>query len=793
VWQDTKALDLMSPNERAKMLEERQKQKEIAELEAKKAHDQGMILAGERYKNALTMEGDNISYFLRKSVSNFKGKLDDKQALIVPIRDLFTGAFLNVQAVVEGLDFKPLQKGVQVSRFSNYGLIINSFDLSDIWTLDTIPPKARVFVCEGIATACTVFDVMRLPTVCTFGSGNIERTARAIIERGFDVVVSADNDTTKQSNGGLIKAGNASKATGASLVVASGINGTDFNDDFVNALKIDQNRGEALKTIRQAIEGQLVTELNTNAPKISVMSGLDGMPQLYAVCDSIVSETMASKLVKKTFLEPKSEMLAMKATTKYTTLNIKGSEIKSPIIWLAFGSDQAWLNKAQQLGMIPLNDSDLANTANNQGLKAVSGGITELLQIALSGTGLKVPTVTNAPIFTDTTRKGKPLNTLENWQDLMQWEGVGLRYNVMTRDVEFRSSWDTGRYGQADTRKNSDLAKLVSRSLKHDLNGGHLVPSYVLTLASEQSYHPVKDWIDRKEWDGIDRFNALLASIVTDKSKIYDTIKAKLLAKWCIGAYQAIALDKPNAQHGVIVLQGAQGIGKTRWINKLCPIVGAVKDGLRLDTKNTDSIRLATRQWITELGELDGTFKKSEIAELKAFLTSDTDSYRMPYHISMEDYPRRTAFIASVNEQQYLIDDTGNRRFWTIPLEGVNHDHDIDMQQLWAQIKHLYEKGAVWYLTKEELEELNSLNNSFKASNPYEDAIISHFYCDQVEKPNNSLSAGQVAEACGYIAPNKATANAFAKACRALGFESKRRSVNGTDTNYFIMPQVRSR
>jgi putative DNA primase/helicase len=310
-------------------------------------------------------------------------------------------------------------------------------------------------------------------------------------------------------------------------------------------------------------------------------------------------------------------------------------------------------------------------------------------------------------------------------------------------------------------------------------------------MAGDSAYHPVRDWIDRTEWDGVDRMEAFCNTLTTDKDAIDDRLKAILLTKWMLGAVMAVYADKPEAQHGVIVLQGAQGLGKTRWIKALCPIDDAVKDGLKIDASKVDSIRQVTRHWITELGELDGTFKKSEIADLKAFLTQQSDSYRLPYFITMEDYPRRTAFIASVNESQYLIDDTGNRRFWTIPVTAINHTHDLNMQQVWAQVKTMYEAGGKWYLLDSELAQLNDHNRDYEASNPYQDAIGTGFFFDQVDKYSNAMTAGQIAVHCGYIAPNKQTANGFAKALRAMGFIDKLQKIKGVTGRYFIMPECR--
>ncbi len=804
-WQSQK-INTMTQAEREAMLRERAKKQAEQEAKDKADHEQAQILAIAEYKKALTVDGLDIKYLLRKYVSNFSAKIDYNQALMLPLRDLSTGDIVSYQRIStteEAGSQKRFASGVKLARLNAYGLIVDSYDLTKQTRLSDLQGHDVVYVVEGVATGCTVWEAMQSPVICAFSASNMQSVARSIRAESpeIKIVLCADNDT---SGTGISKAKQAGQAVGGVVVIASGINGSDFNDDFVNALGgNEQNRGEALATVKASILAQLDTAqaiapnddnenapLITGKPNLAIMGGLDAPIQLLAVCETESASQLASQLLKRIYLEPNATMLHLKAQIKSTPITIKKVETLAPVIWLAFGDSKAWLDQANSLGMMTLNDSQLVNVAHKQGVKAVASGINEALRLALSGKHSAIPTVTNEPIFPDIRNQYISV-TIENWKALLEWEGVKLRYNLMGREVDFRASWFNGKYGQQDIKRNSDMAKLKSAGNRCGLGGGQDLAGFIVDIAGESSYHPVKDWIDRTEWDGVDRMEAFCNTLTTDKDAIDDRLKAILLTKWMLGAVMAVYADKPEAQHGVIVLQGAQGLGKTRWIKALCPIDDAVKDGLKIDASKVDSIRQVTRHWITELGELDGTFKKSEIADLKAFLTQQSDSYRLPYFITMEDYPRRTAFIASVNESQYLIDDTGNRRFWTIPVTAINHTHDLNMQQVWAQVKAMYEAGGKWYLLDSELAQLNDHNRDYEASNPYQDAIGAGFFFDQVERYNNAMTAGQIAVHCGYLAPTKATSNHFAKALRAMGFIDKLQKIKGVTGRYFIMPECR--
>lgn len=393
----------------------------------------------------------------------------------------------------------------------------------------------------------------------------------------------------------------------------------------------------------------------------------------------------------------------------------------------------------------------------------------------------------NKPNFTDFVDV-KPVDTLNNLRDLLVYAAVELRYNRMTRQVEFSGLQSTQYI--SDLADTSNFAYLMSAAKRFGLPTGSLV-DYVTTIAGEKSYHPVADWIESKPWDGVSRLQALSDTLVTNDRQISAELKQMLFLRWCVGAVMAVLSPVPNEQHGVLVLQGQQGIGKTKWVKGLCSLAGAVKDGVHLDPKHVDSVRNSTSYWLTELGELDGTFRRSDIATLKAFVNQNTDEYRTPYSKVANRYPRRTAFVASVNESQYLVDDTGNRRFWTIPVVDIDYQHRIDVQQFWAEIAELWRTGGKWWLDGEDLQLLNSHNSDFEAVDPYREAIQNTFCWQQVAKFSKPMTSTQICEAIGYRSPEKRTATAVGKALNKLGLASVKKSIAGQQARYFMMPEIK--
>ena len=149
---------------------------------------------------------------------------------------------------------------------------------------------------------------------------------------------------------------------------------------------------------------------------------------------------------------------------------------------------------------------------------------------------------------------------------------------------------------------------------------------------------------------------------------------------------------------------GAQGVKKTSGIVAMVPAAlrTYVKTGVRLDINNKDSVKAAVSAWITELGEIDGTFRRSDQAAIKAFLSRLRDELRLPYARGSSNYLRRTIFIGSVNTATFLHDKTGNRRFLPITVTAMPRWSEAEVDQLWAEAWHRYTQGEQWWPTPEE-------------------------------------------------------------------------------------------
>lgn len=306
--------------------------------------------------------------------------------------------------------------------------------------------------------------------------------------------------------------------------------------------------------------------------------------------------------------------------------------------------------------------------------------------------------------------------------------GVRVRLNEMNRRTEI--SGLPPEYSGEDSY--NTLVTLITdfmAGMSYRRATSPIVFDALSVIANENRYHPVLELLNTELWDGKNRLPDIYHMM-----GITDDFHKTLVKKW---AMQTVAVlynsdENPIAAQGVLVLQGEQGIGKTQLFRHLAIREQFFKGGATLDMSNKDSLMSATKVWICELGEIDSTTKKEQSA-LKAFLTEQVDRFREPYARAETVRPRRTAFCGTVNPARYLRDETGNRRYWTIPVKEI----DINMvfqrppewyAQFWRQVHEAYKRNPEGYLlTKQEQERINESNSDFETELHGEDEFMTMF------------------------------------------------------------------
>lgn len=372
--------------------------------------------------------------------------------------------------------------------------------------------------------------------------------------------------------------------------------------------------------------------------------------------------------------------------------------------------------------------------------------------------------------------------TAENLSRMVSAYGVRIRYNELSRDVEISVN---------GKRPTGDLARNVSLSLIEDLCRINSYPytqagSHLDRLAAQDAYNPALDWVRSRRWDGGEHVRALFECLtLADESKT--AISWTLFRKWFLGAAAILSGHANKFEHVLILVDPLGGLGKTRFFNSLCPKEFQA-DGVTLNPDDKDSVLLAVSKWLVELGEIGATFKKSDIESLKAFLSRETDEIRPAYARAANQYQRRTAFFGSVNNVQFLMDDTNNRRFWPIQVAAVEYQHTVNVQQAWAEALALVEAGETWHLNPEENRAIAEHNDAFRSKDAVEELILSSY--DPEGFRDRWLSATEVLREIGFDKPTRSDSLKAGALLRKL---FKHRTLRGTTVYELPDPIMESR
>lgn len=321
-----------------------------------------------------------------------------------------------------------------------------------------------------------------------------------------------------------------------------------------------------------------------------------------------------------------------------------------------------------------------------------------------------------APIWVHT-NSNKPLATIDNLKLLLAQAGVTCHYNIISKRNEIKVPGETF---TVDNMEPASLACVYSR-MKQVLMPVDGYADYLLKIGDENQYNPVMCWVESKPWDGRSRLQELYDTIESPETEA----KELLIRRWLITALSLAGKDGVDSA-GCLVLQGAQNMGKTWWARQLLAEdvqAELMRSVSGFDPHDRDSLSQFIRFWIVELGDIGSTFRKADIDALKNFITDTKDILRRPYGKGDQVYARRTAMIASVDQEIYLHDTAGNRRFWTIPCTSINSYHKIDMQQLWAEVLALIKQGEGWKLEPDELGHVTRINQAHVQAEPIYELI----------------------------------------------------------------------
>lgn len=275
-----------------------------------------------------------------------------------------------------------------------------------------------------------------------------------------------------------------------------------------------------------------------------------------------------------------------------------------------------------------------------------------------------------------------------------RWSGVIAFSAFSSKIVKLRTppyGGGTGDWGDIDDIR---VMKWLAQQYNLRVKASSVIEA-VSVVAHDHAFHPVRNYLNQLEWDRVPRLDTWLNTVMGVAQSGYS---AKVGKRWMISAVARVMRPGCKAD-SVMILEGGQGEGKSTAMSILggdwfmdTPFALGDKDGFQ-------AIR---GKWIIELGELD-SFNKAESTKAKQFFSASTDTYRESYGRRTNDVPRQCVFVGTTNQDEYLKDATGNRRYWPVACTKVDLEQLREIRdQLWAEAMFCYEAGEIWWVNRDE-------------------------------------------------------------------------------------------
>ena len=257
--------------------------------------------------------------------------------------------------------------------------------------------------------------------------------------------------------------------------------------------------------------------------------------------------------------------------------------------------------------------------------------------------------------------------------------------------------WDK----RATIWRNTDESNLrVYLDNNYGVQGKDKIKDATVAVLTRHRRHPIREYLNGLEWDGVERLDRLIIDYIGAEDNELNRVMTR---KHFTAAVARVM--RPGCKYDYcLIITGAEGIGKST----LFSVMGGewFSDSL-VTMEGKQGMEQARGGWVIELPEL-GSIKRSDVEQVKAFISRQDDTYRPAYGTVVERHPRQCVFCGTTNETYFLKGDTGNRRFWVMqvnadlckfsdPCKALADDRD----QLWAEAVQRWKDGEKLYLPAE--------------------------------------------------------------------------------------------
>jgi hypothetical protein len=271
-----------------------------------------------------------------------------------------------------------------------------------------------------------------------------------------------------------------------------------------------------------------------------------------------------------------------------------------------------------------------------------------------------------------------------------------------------------------DPLSDSDIGRIREElEVKHGLESSkENTVDAIRQISDDHRYHPVRQYIESLAWDGCLRIDRICREIIGAAAT---PLNLRLIRAWFVSA--VVRIMEPGCKvDTALVLVGEQSYYKSSFFRILA---GPWFSDTKMDISNKDGLLQLHSAWIHEWGEIEQVTRRKDNSEVKNFITRADDLFREPYARGTSKHARFSVIVGTTNDQEFLTDPTGSRRYWVIPVpQPINRDLLIQWRdQLWAEAHQAYIGGYQWWLTREEDAEREHTADQHQVEDAFQIAI----------------------------------------------------------------------
>ena len=299
--------------------------------------------------------------------------------------------------------------------------------------------------------------------------------------------------------------------------------------------------------------------------------------------------------------------------------------------------------------------------------------------------------------------KGVALNTINNAAIILEHDPIfknNLSYDAFEHRIiinrafpwTFDFSYDSRFVSEMDL---DNIENYIENAYKI---GSAKITKALSVVCLKNAFHPVRSYLNSLQWDGVERLDTFFIKYMG----VPDTVYSRAVTRKSLTA-AAARIYKPGIKYDYApVFYGPQGVRKSMLLDKLG---GKWFSDSFTKVEGKEANEQVQGVWIVEIAEL-AAFKNSDAETIKHYIARRKDRFRAAYGRFILNYPRQCVFFGSTNEEDFLRDPTGNRRYWPLVVNAalaadVRNITQDEIDQIWAEAVQSYKAGEKLYLSDE--------------------------------------------------------------------------------------------